>query len=568
MKTTVTGRVNNYTVRQNQIEYLHSAIEGCSLYSSFDQIENHIGMMDKRAIPHNAMLVYVDVSNIVPKVTDKIGLPFSHDSEVFYDWIDDSLVSDDDKFEMEFIEIVDKNGRRFGLYNKERNLLLLSDVTHNEVCYDLFCRLWPVLKMGLEAQKVTFKGLKKREFQVTVGADPEAEIVSDGQVVRANEYMQRSNHSVDPNCEIGMDGSGCPAEFRPKPADDADKLTGNMMSIFRQWANLYPSLGLCGKGDRYAIGCHIHFGIKSLSANQFIQFNPQRDLLNTLDMFLAKPMWHMNGQARGGYASFSAYENKRYGFEYRSMPGGILSHPEMFDLCVKIGQKIVDKYVNSEPITYEQNGATEEDYLALGLSKDEYVKFLNFRSQWGNMSKDILQNWLQKSAAPIAPTRAPADIVMTDEWSPEISRRFRERLDSFTRTMGGGLRLRFFGYAAKRGFFGDLEIEGMVAAHNEPAYDSGANVLSIGLPWNVRNDAAAYEQHEAELVAAVEYEIARIKARIEGHDVPERGIRGAEITMNRVAGSGTARRQRAAPDLFREIEAQLIRDHEAESTSA
>jgi hypothetical protein len=233
-----------------------------------------------------------------------------------------------------------------GYYYPEMNMLLVCDLTHSEHTLDVFGSMIDELKSRGLLVKITDRepvNDKKKRIVVTVGCDPEFEYLDKKGYVWGNipSSFIMFDHSRNIE-EIGIDGSGCVAEIRPEPAVTPSKLVKNIQDLFEKVKN--HKLGVLG--DRYAIGCHIHFGVGA-------DYYPDGKLLGLLDEFIGKPCAIMNGDARGDYACLGSARPQPHGFEYRPLPAAVIANPEFFKIVVKVCKMIVQKYVNEKVVEYD-----------------------------------------------------------------------------------------------------------------------------------------------------------------------------------------------------------------------
>lgn len=108
---------------------------------------------------------------------------------------------------------------------------------------------------------------------VTLGADPEFEVIVRGRVVSASDILGENIEL--PEGEIGVDGAGWPLELRPEPSINARGLVRN---VARLLVAVPKALGGIPStvGEAYAIGGHIHVGLGNAPVDE-------RALVRTLD---------------------------------------------------------------------------------------------------------------------------------------------------------------------------------------------------------------------------------------------------------------------------------------------
>ena len=221
------------------------------------------------------------------------------------------------------------------------------------------------------------------KHKVNVGIDGELELVKEGEVVKASRHYSGTSSSD----KIGVDGSGDPMEIRPDYGTP-DKLVNSVESII-QSINDHISV----QGDKYPIGCHIHFSVDN---NKFDNGYDFSQVAKCLDFYLGRRCLPMNGRRRGpessyGYGRLSDIRAQFHGgFEYRVLPSSILGSKELFTLIVSIGKKVVEDFVNGENLMVDFSGMAElEDYVALGIAEEDAQRFIDL-VDYSTLHKDRL----------------------------------------------------------------------------------------------------------------------------------------------------------------------------------
>ena len=221
-----------------------------------------------------------------------------------------------------------------------------------------------------------------RSKNVTVGTDPEFEIIRDGQVIRPPSYYNGTR------TRIGLDGAGCQIELRPK-AGTPEEVVDDMKTLFREIKDPVTVLG-----NVYPLGGHIHLGVGN-------QATPTPDLLWLLDYFLGTPTINLSGTARSSYRKMSAYESKPWGFEYRTPPAAIFWNPEFARLSMKICQEVTACYINKQTIRVTSPAPVKEDYLNYcGFTEEEYDHWIrqiqsynDFQCHYESLKINIASFW-------------------------------------------------------------------------------------------------------------------------------------------------------------------------------
>lgn len=172
-----------------------------------------------------------------------------------------------------------------------------------------------------------------------LGSDPEALIVrpdrkaGDGRLVPASRLLKMS-------AKMGCDGCDSVAELRPNAAQSPREHYAHIKRLLvvlnKKFAENKRSMGrleaVAGSGSHdlnYVIGGHIHFGSDS---DVFRQTSVKSKMLPVLDALLQVPftcveMRNNNIYRRmyGGYGQPGSYQDKRYGFEYRTPASWLVS---------------------------------------------------------------------------------------------------------------------------------------------------------------------------------------------------------------------------------------------------
>jgi hypothetical protein len=158
------------------------------------------------------------------------------------------------------------------------------------------------------------------KVQVTLGADPEFELVVGGRIVSASSVLRDDIRL--PWGDIGVDGAGWPLELRPVPGKTARELVQNVGKLLMAVPKVVGGLpsSLC---EVYAIGGHIHVGFSSAPNIAY------RDIVKVVDDALGDLLYSLNTRTRtsAGYGRRGDWRDQRWGIEYRTPPSAIWSHP-------------------------------------------------------------------------------------------------------------------------------------------------------------------------------------------------------------------------------------------------
>ena len=386
--------------------------------------------------------------------------------EVFFDW-NRGLFCPSDK------EIIIKVNEKFaGVYCPVHQIFSLTDWTHSGSCSQIAQKLLPMLLQILLQKgqlktppKDRKKPIKFPDVTVTLGADPELEELRDW-----NKYtpVPTSYRGINPSLEIGADGAGFQIELRPKPAQKAVQLVRNIKQLITR---IHRPVSV--KGDRYPLGCHIHFGIPG-EARVFIPL-----LVEVLDDFLGRKLIDLSGQARGEYKILGAYEKKPWGFEYRSLPSAVLYNPEVARIVFKIAKNCVEGLLKRGVLEYN-SVPTEEDYRKIAkLTSREYEIFEKFIEKYRSYNGlPINTNWVKGA-------NIFNQVVFCDDWLSERKQKVEQLLSGMLkRKKIQGISIKLYGLREDRG----LVCAGFRSSvfKEIPHPIEVDNDFVFGLPWQFR----------------------------------------------------------------------------------
>jgi len=178
------------------------------------------------------------------------------------------------------------------------------------------------------------------EAKVTIGSDPEFELVVDGAIVSASSVLRADVHL--PWGSIGADGAGSPLELRPKPSTKPSVLVknvGRLLLAVPKAIGGVPST----RCEYYSIGGHIHIGNLPRST-------PYGDLVQLVDDGLGDVFYDLNTGVRisAGYGKRREWRPQPWGVEYRTPPAAIWSHPEVALTFTEAIRWLVGKYLGGE----------------------------------------------------------------------------------------------------------------------------------------------------------------------------------------------------------------------------
>ncbi len=393
---------------------------------------------------------------------------------VFYDWmLGDRILL----YGHQAVVIVDKlRGRRLGLWLPEKEVLFLTDWSHNSLCVRAAVPAFKQLveKLGIKPLFEDEKQQKRRpKINITVGADPEFELInSNGGVTYACRVITDSGY-----CEpIGLDGAEDQVELRPEPGTPA-AVVKNIRELVNRFANEYKEYDLSPVGDTLPCGGHIHIGgVPDVTG----------DLISLLDDFIGKPTARLSGSARGDYGGLGNYEMKEYGFEYRTPPALIFSNPRIARIMLKLARNLVERYFTEDEIEYNDQ-PTVEDYKKVGGLTDKEVQY--FMSFTKNPTRKTMR------AAWGAPTlkrkSRTLGVEFRDEWAEYVKNKLCRALIMLFKKAHckRPRRLVLYGLRSDRGEVATIPIEGMDLIDNVVRCSGNtSNAIWIGLPYSFRLD--------------------------------------------------------------------------------
>ncbi len=158
------------------------------------------------------------------------------------------------------------------------------------------------------------------KVRITLGADPEFELVVGGGVASASQVLREDIRL--PWGNIGVDGAGYPLELRPVPSESPKALVssvGQLLLAVPKVVGGYPST-LC---EAYAIGGHVHIGGEAIERSDY------REVIYTLDDALGDIFYDLSPSVRirQGYGRRRDWRPQSWGVEYRTPPASIWAHP-------------------------------------------------------------------------------------------------------------------------------------------------------------------------------------------------------------------------------------------------
>jgi len=340
------------------------------------------------------------------------------------------------------------------------------------------------------------------EISITLGGDPEFEVICDGEVVPANSlFIFRDGGTCYP---IGTDGVSHTAELRPDYAYSEEEYVENFLALVEEVKETDVLLSV--QGDTYALGGHIHVGSPNNNVVQVLQDEVER-FVQVLDDFVGRVLLPTSGNARGGYARLGEYELKDYGWEYRTPPASFYADTEMIRITYKLTKGLVEFLLREGEISYEvlEDGrAAREEYLRF-LTEEEVEVFLAFPEKWA-----------RGEIPPFVPMGEIPQVLFTfrDEWGDENAWVFKETLKDLP--VKRPIMFVLYGLAQRRGDYFALptapdEWRLKEEFPKAPFIEGVLPEIWIGVPYRLRRVEEISEALLEEFASWVEEYLAQLK---------------------------------------------------------
>lgn len=329
---------------------------------------------------------------------------------------------------------------------------------------------------------------------ITLGGDPEFEIrqLPNWEVVDANRVLEDPDR-VNP---VGLDGASHTAELRPAPSSDPTVYVENVGDLIRDFAESLSGKGCVPsiRGDRYPLGGHIHIGGKA--DVRYLLKEEAHEIVPLLDLFIGELLLPTAGPARGSYSYLGAWEEKPWGFEYRTPPASFYHHPEMVRVVYKLTKGLLECLLCEGEMRVEvDNGLPSFKEYCRFLTQDEAVYLLSFPERWKEQGGELdYRAWGIEAQVP------RLVISFSDGWAqPQKSlyeRALREALEPLIEAKGGPLRVILYGLKKARGFVYALPTvpEELRSAEFPRNFNPSQREFWIGLPWEVRMERLPSEE--------------------------------------------------------------------------
>lgn len=312
-------------------------------------------------------------------------------------------------------------------YCKGKNIILTTDWTNDGTKIDFVEYVLGELKTAEIISKVK-KGSKPPKPNLTLGTDPEMEVIVSGNVIDAHHLPSLLED------RIGRDGAGYQRELRPLPGKTPEELINNIEFLINatdeQWSLI---------GEKYSLGGHIHVGgIKESKA-----------FVNALDYFL-EPLSKLNSHIRksGDYGRKGDYRMQRYpsgieGIEYRTPPSAWLSNKRLAMITLTIVYKVAERHYSGEDIDTTDN--LEADLITIGVPEDmakDYLKEID------KLTNNVPKDWRRAWGLKIKPKPT---MDFRDAWDNGLKKYFEEEIKKHLIELEYSGNVVFYGCSTSRG---------------------------------------------------------------------------------------------------------------------
>lgn len=367
--------------------------------------------------------------------------------------------------------------RPVAIYYTDSNTLITYDIIHEHGAEKRIRALIELLrKVGVPIPKrpLDVPPRPRKQYAVTIGTDPEFEIVERGAVVSAANVLDPFETRYG---EVGIDGAGGPMEIRPEPGTP-EEVVENVAMLLRAAAE--KGYTFTTASVRFPVGAHIHIGgITDLDIGEFAR---------ALDHALGPFVTEMNGPARrnSSYGRLGDWRSQSWGVEWRVPPSAVFSHPEVALEILRAVYHIAHKLANEGE--WDDGADTEwpriREKVAMAL---KFVQEHELRMH--------INTWLHiaGSTERVKPERPFREVVMLHDGTYD---------DLFFPHMIGAMEaanivgtLRVYPLHSSRGEVSNLP--GFLGEYR------GAPEDTIALPYIFRNDPAYRQKHMQEFIKAL-----------------------------------------------------------------
>ena len=312
---------------------------------------------------------------------------------------------------------------------------------------------------------------EKTIFTITLGGDPEFELVdSYDDVINASDTDE--SFDLDESFgNLGLDGSGDQVELRPSPGSP-DEVVANIRQLLEQFGSEYGNdYRLAASSDYYPCGGHIHIGVDPLPSRDYY-----KKLSYVLDDFIGMPTKKLNGPARNsnnddGYGRINDWREQNHGMEYRTPPSGVWRNPNLTRTILKLTYNLAIQLANGLSVEYS-TPINEAELTNVGrLSEEEAHHYIRECDRSAPRHTEcLLAAWNVRAV----PRKSKMKIIFRDDWDPEIQRTLRSLFASMEMSVPKGMVLTFYGLRSDRGdvFTFEMPDKTMIAPPNHSDRDN------------------------------------------------------------------------------------------------
>lgn len=165
----------------------------------------------------------------------------------------------------------------------------------------------------------------RREFNFTIGADPEFNLIMQGRRIIANLSMKELLKK-DPELKssdmgydyksygnIGWDGCSSTGEIRPKPAKKPEDVVENMEKMLKKFCEKAPLFDISTLSYFASVGGHIHFSVpKEYQTNNKLANIHKKLASFYLPLMLSESKVNLQLRLKNGYGKLTDYRTARY----------------------------------------------------------------------------------------------------------------------------------------------------------------------------------------------------------------------------------------------------------------
>ena len=308
---------------------------------------------------------------------------------------------------------------------------------------------------------------EKQVFTITIGGDPEFELVDNYEmVVRASEFV--SEFEIEENFGgVGVDGSGDQVELRPSPGKP-ETVVENVKKLLEKFNNAYGEYyKLVTSSLKYPCGGHIHIGVEPLPHTTYYE-----KLSLILDEFIGRKTLELNGPARKpgneyGYGRISDFRQQPYGMEYRTPPSAIWKNPKLTEITLKLTYNLAQVLANNLELEFS-TPVDKGTLVAIGkISEEEASFYLEECAKPISNNECLLATWEIERPAP----KPRITVTFRDSWCDGVKRIIRQELTKME--VASHINLTFYGLRSDHGDVYTFEIPGFkTVPHPRKGYGS------------------------------------------------------------------------------------------------